>query len=69
MTKDGKLSKRDMATLDKAWEILSRWTEIYEQEEEQEDECVDPEYEYMYDSAMNAVCGLCEFIKMTEKGM
>lgn len=62
MTKNGKLSKRDMTTLNKAWEILSRWTEIYEGEEVEEDGCVDAEYEYLYSNAMTAVVGLCEFI-------
>lgn len=54
MTKTGKLSKRDMATLNKAWEILSHWSEKAEDNDE-----VD---EYLYDVAMNAVCGLCEFV-------
>ena len=54
----GKLSKRDMDTLNKAWGILSRWTEIAEDRPE-----ID---EYLYDTAMNAVCGLCEFIENYE---
>lgn len=58
MTKDGKLSKREMETLDKAWTILSRWTEKAEDNDE-----VD---EYLYDVAMNAMCGLCEFINNYE---
>lgn len=59
MTKDGKLSKRDIQTLDKAWEILSRWSEKAEDNDE-----VD---EYLYDVAMNAVCGLCEFVNNYEE--
>lgn len=59
MTKDGKLSKRDMDTLNKAWEILSRWTEIEEEQNNSDD--------YVYDVAMNAVCGLCEFIGNYER--
>jgi hypothetical protein len=67
MTKNGKLSKRDMAALNKAWGILSRWTEVYEAdvcevEESDDDCCMDAEYEYLYDNAMTAVAGLCEFI-------
>lgn len=61
MTKTGKLSKRDMATLNKAWEILSDWSQLFE------DKAIEEEHEellegYEYTSAMNAVCGLCEFI-------
>ena len=67
MTKNGKLSKRDIETLNRAWGILSRWTEIYESDSESEDCCVDPDYEYMYDNAMAAVAGLCEFIHEYER--
>lgn len=63
MTKTGKLNKREMETLRKAWIILSDWTQL------KEDECADDEEsygqlydDYKYTSAMNAVCGLCEFI-------
>ena len=63
MTGNGKLSKRDMATLDKAWEILSRWSEWAEDEGmENNDVCG-----YLYDMAMSAVCGLCEFISNYEE--
>lgn len=58
MTKDGKLSERNMETLNRAWDILSKWTEKAEDNDE-----VD---EYLYDVAMNAVCGLCEFINNYE---
>lgn len=58
MTKNGKLSKRDMETLNRAWEILSDWTQLIEDKMEQ-GENTD---EYTYGSAMNAVVGLCEFI-------
>lgn len=58
MTKTGKLSKREMDTLNKAWEILSRWTEVAE-----DDETTD---EWLYDMAMNAVAGLCEFVNSYE---
>ena len=58
MTKDGKLSKREMETLNRAWEILSRWTEAAE-----DDDSMD---EWLYDMAMNAVVGLCEFINSYE---
>lgn len=58
MTKNGKLSKREMDTLNRAWEILSRWTEVAE-----DDEATD---EWLYDMAMNAVAGLCEFVNSYE---
>lgn len=58
MTKDGKLNKREMETLNKAWAILSKWTETMEEQ--------DADTTYEYDSAMNAVCGLCEFINNYE---
>lgn len=63
MTKNGKLSKRDMATLNKAWEILSHWSEVNEDKADSEEW----EDSYIYDSAMNAVCGLCEFINNYEE--
>lgn len=56
----GKLSKRDMETLNKAWSIVSRWLDWADEND------VDPE-DYMYESAGNAVCGLCEFIGMNKK--
>ena len=62
MTKTGKLNKRELETLNRAWAILSKWTEIYEGESVEEDGCIEPEYEYLYDNAMSAVCGLCEFV-------
>lgn len=58
MTKNGKLSKRDMATLNRAWEILSKWTEWAENEGMDDVEVS----EWQFDMAMNAVAGLCEFI-------
>jgi phage anti-repressor protein len=63
--KTGKLSKTEMATLDKAWGILSRWTEW--DEEDAEKHGFEADTDYTYTSAMNAVCGLCEFIGMTKK--
>jgi hypothetical protein len=56
--KNGKLNQREMATLNSAWGILSKWSELAEDNEE-----VD---EYLYDVAMNAVAGLCEFINNYE---
>lgn len=61
MTKDGKLSKRDMNTLSKAYEILSDWTQVMEDNDESVVE------DYVYSSAMNAVVGLCEFIGNYER--
>lgn len=62
MTKNGKLSKRDMDTLDRAWGILSRWTE-WAEDEGMDDVQVS---EWQYDMAMNAVVGLREFIENYE---
>lgn len=61
MTKDGKLSKRDMNTLNRAWEILSDWTQVAEDKDEN---IVD---DYVYSNAMSAVVGLCEFIGNYER--
>lgn len=58
MTKTGKLSNREMETLNRAWDILSRWTEVAE-----DNEATD---EWLYDMAMNAVAGLCEFVSNYE---
>lgn len=65
MTKNGKLSKRDMDTLNKAWGILSRWTEWAE--EDADAHGYEADTDYAYSCAMNAVAGLCEFISMNEK--
>lgn len=56
----GKLSKREMETLDKAWSIVSRW--MYWADEKGIDDD-----DYQYESAGNAVCGLCEFIGMENR--
>lgn len=64
MTRDGKLSKSEMATIRKAWDILSRWTEWAE--EDAEAHGYEADCDYAYSSAMNAVCGLCEFIGEVE---
>lgn len=61
MTKDGKLSKRDMNTLNKAWEILSDWTQTAEDNDEG---VID---DYVYSNAMSAVVGPCEFIGNYER--
>lgn len=58
MTKTGKLNKRELETLNKAWEILSRWSEKVEERGDTDD--------YLYDNAMAAVCGLCEFVSNYE---
>lgn len=60
MTKTGKLNKRELETLNKAWEILSRWSEVKEREAERNGYEVDTDY--LYNDAMNAVAGLCEFV-------
>jgi hypothetical protein len=58
MTKNGKLSKRDMETLNKAWEILSDYTQVREDREDYTELCEDD----LFTNAMTAVAGLCEFI-------
>ena len=60
MTKTGKLSKRELETLNKAWEILSRWSEVKERKAERNGYEVDTDC--LYNDAMNAVAGLCEFV-------
>lgn len=52
--KGGKLNKREMATLCKALDILSDWTE--------HEESANNDGTYEYDNAMAAVVGLCEFV-------
>ena len=62
MTSKGKLSKRDLDCLNRAWGILSDWTEIIEERTEG-----DPLEDYTYENAMAAVVGLCEFINSYEE--
>lgn len=57
----GKLSKRELETLNKAWGIVSRWMDWADEHD------VDTE-DYQYESAGNAVCGLCEFIGQEKLG-
>lgn len=57
--KNGQLSKREMQTIESAWEILSKWTEWVEKDAEKHG--YEPDTDYCYSVAMNAVCGLCEF--------
>lgn len=64
MTKNGKLSKTEMATLNKAWAILSRWTEWAEADADKHG--YETDTDFAYNNAMNAVCGLCEFISEYE---
>lgn len=52
--RNGQLNKTELATLDKAWGILSELTEWMEENGEEET--------YEYESAMNAVVGLCEYL-------
>jgi hypothetical protein len=61
MTKTGRLSNRDMAAIEKAYEILSEWTQIIEDREG--DDVWD---DYVWSNAMNAVAGLCEFVNNYE---
>ena len=56
----GKLSKREMATLNKALEILSNYTEWAEGDAENRG--YEPEVDYGYVNACDAVAGLGEFI-------
>ena len=64
MNKNGKLSKYELATLNKAWGILSRWTEWAD--EDADNHGYEADADYTYSSAMNAVAGLCEFINNYE---
>lgn len=58
--RNGKLSKRELETLNKSWGILSRWTE--KMEEDNDIDTLDEEQDYLYTHACYAVTGLCEFI-------
>ena len=60
MTKNGKFSKTEMATIYKAWAILSRWAEWAEADADKHG--YETDIDYAYNNAMNAVCGLCESI-------
>lgn len=62
--KNGKLNEREMATLNRAWEILSDLTEWMEQDAEIHGFEADTDSDYL--SAMNAVVGLCDFINGQE---
>lgn len=62
--KTGRLSNRELDTLNSAWRILSRWTEHAEEKAIRNGS--EPDCDYTYSSAMNAVCGLCEFISSYE---
>lgn len=64
MTKDGKLSKRDIDTLNKAWNIMSMWVEAAEERTDPENMTGDEDY--LYTHACYAVTGLCEFISNYE---
>lgn len=64
MTKDGNLNKREMQTLNKAWEILSKWSEWAE--EDADAHGYEADTDYCYSNAMAAVVGLCEFINNYE---
>lgn len=59
--KNGKLSKREMATIESAWRILSRWTEWQEEHSENPEELFE---KYDYDVAMSAVASLCDFVML-----
>ena len=65
MTETGKLDKREMQTLNNAWGILSRWTAAKEAEAERNG--YEADADYLYNNAMNAVVGLCEFISDYEE--
>ena len=60
MTKDGKLNKKEMIALNRAWEILSDWTQLVEDRAVARGEY--PDENPLFGSAMNAVMGLCEFV-------
>lgn len=52
--RNGNLNKNELATLYKAWDILSAWSEWAEEHGTAETE--------EYSDAMTAVYGLCEFL-------
>ena len=60
MTKTGKLSKRELETLNRAWEILSRWAD--KAEEKTDPELMTGNDDYLYTHACYAITGLCEFV-------
>ena len=62
--KNGKLSQREMATINKAWEILSAWTEWAEEDADKHG--YEADTDYLYNHAMYAVAGLCEFVSNYE---
>lgn len=64
MTKDGKLSKREMDTLNKAWGILSKWAD--KAEEKTDPYLMTGNEDYLYTHACYAITGLCEFINNYE---
>lgn len=64
MTKTGKLNKREMAVLSRAWEILSDWTQLVEDTALEKGE--DPDENPLFGSGMTAVVGLCEFVSCYE---
>lgn len=49
-----------MAALDRAWGILSDWTEAVADKADERGK--DPYEDYAYSCAMSAVAGLCEFL-------
>lgn len=65
MTKTGKLSKREMETLNKAWEILSRWSKTAE--EKTDPDLMTGNEDYLYTHACYVITGLCEFINNYEE--
>lgn len=62
--KNGKLNQREMATLNSAWGILSRWADWAEEDAQKHG--YEPDTDYAYNNAMYAVAGLCEFISEME---
>lgn len=60
MTKTGKLNKRELETLNKTWDILSRWAE--QAEKKTDPELMTGDEDYLYTHACYAITGLCEFI-------
>jgi len=61
MTKDGKLSKRDMNAPNRAYAILSDWMQVAEDKDE------NIVGDYVDSNAVNAVVGLREFISNYER--
>lgn len=59
----GRLSQRELQTVDRAWEILSDWATMMDKREEAKGgDALDLFENPLYNDACNAIAGLCEFL-------